>query len=143
MDTKIFLSIIILFLVVTFLVKNKWVKGIFCFLIIGVVLLLAINLFVCDNAKYIQLVNKEEKIIKVRLDNKKEYYGYRFNRFSTSLTTEELLETVQESYSNAYYDEKNKRIIFEHEGISYKIVNEGESNWLWNKRTDYLFAELN
>lgn len=79
--------------------------------------------------------------IEIKLDNVKDYYGYNFYRFSTDLSTEELLEEVKETYDNAYYDKTENKVVFEHNGVEYEIENEGMKKILWIRLYKYLFAQ--
>ena len=134
----IFICALIFFLLI---VKKYEKSKLLLWMPLSIVILAITIVLVCEKEEYIQIVNKNDELIKVQLENRKEYYGHSFYRFSTSLSEEDILESIQDSYSSAYYDEKQKKIIFDCDGISYMIVKEKEESWLWNKKYSYLFSE--
>ncbi|MCI9618259.1 MAG: hypothetical protein HFG31_09780 [Eubacterium sp.] len=141
----LYLIIALTFVLFFFLLKNKvkqrvMVLGliVFCFVIVFVVGIYMLY----DRAEqsiYIMAENNEN--IEIRLDNLKDYYGHNFYSFRTDLSTEEVLEKVKETYGNAYYDGKENKVIFEYNGVEYKIENEGIKKFLWIKLYKYLFGK--
>lgn len=79
--------------------------------------------------------------IEISLNNVKDYYGYKFYRFHTDLSTGEVLKSVKEIYINAYYDKTEDKVVFENKGVEYKIEKEGVKSFLFHKSYKYLFTK--
>lgn len=136
----IFIAIIV-FTLILMIKKKRRISAVLLSFLGCIIIVIGIFNFINGREKYIKIVNKDDEVVEIRLDNKKDYYGHDFYRFSTDLSEDELLNYLQKDYSNAYYNEEQKKIVFEYNGEYYRIVYEGESNILWYKNYKYLFAE--
>ena len=144
MNIFLFLYLIIAFafILAFFSLKNKVKQRIivlsciaFCFVVVSTICVY----FLYDGVeKSIYIMTENHERIEIKLDNVKDYNFY---RFSTDLSTEELLEEVKETYDNAYYDKTENKVVFEHNDVEYEIENEGMKKILWIRLYKYLFAQ--
>lgn len=141
----LFIIIAIACIISLLLVGNKVSKRtiVLCFAsyLLVAIAVISIRFYSEKSEQSIYIMTENDGRIEIALDNMKDYYGYRFYRFSTDSTSEEILEKVKETYDNAYYDETGNKIIFELNGTEYKIENEGTKKILWYESNKYLFSE--
>lgn len=146
MNVYIGLIIIIAFLLICFMgikvIKNKKVVLISVFLIILVGIMGIVFIKISNNEQYIR-VNENNQEVSIKLKNHKEYYGYKFYRFSSFNSENEIIKELKQNGYDTHYNQDDKKIIISYQNDIFEIKMEEKEKNLFRNHYNYIFSRQN
>ena len=135
--------IILICFIVKKVTKNKKRPISILLIIIGVIVVSAVGIgFVkFSNDEQYVVVNENNQEVSIKLKNHKDYFGYKFYRFSSFDSEESVLKELKDKTIN--YDEDTKKILIEYENDTFEIKKEKSEKLLFVNRYSYIFCKNN
>ena len=147
MNVYIGLIIIIAFLLICFMgikvIKNKKnavLISVFLIILVGIMGIVFIKFY--NNEQYIK-VNDNNQEVSIKLKNHKEYYGYKFYRFSSFNSENEIIKELKQNGYDAHYNQDDKKIIISYQNNIFEIKMEEKEKILFRNHYNYIFSRQN
>lgn len=140
--------VIIILLSLIYLIVAKGIKNKKRIVLISTIVIILIGfmsvIFIkfSNNEEYIK-INENNKEVSIKLKNHKEYYGYKFYRFSSFNSENEVIKELKKNGYDAYYNQEAKNIIINYENNIFEIKMEEKEKLLSINRYNYIFSRQN
>ena len=139
----IFIIIILIFSIGVKIRNNKKsIVLISIFIILLVSIVGSFYIMFSNNEQYIK-INENNREVSIKLKNHKEYYGYKFYRFSSFNSESEIIKELKKNGYDSYYNQESKSIIINYQNNVFEIRMEKKEELLSRNRYNYIFLRQN
>ncbi len=120
--------------------KNAVLISVFLIILVGIMGIVFIKFY--NNEQYIK-VNDNNQEVSIKLKNHKEYYGYKFYRFSSFNSENEIIKELKQNGYDAHYNQDDKKIIISYQNDIFEIKMEEKEKNLFRNHYNYIFSRQN